>query len=203
MFEIPVEDFVFVVCTLVGGGLLLITVLLDDLIGGLFDSFEVDIGGASLMPLLLSFVAMFGVGGLFATQVLDVHGAGAAGVGFLSGLIGAGLAFGLFRFLRESTSPSPFSPRDLVGEDAHVSVAIPASGWGTVYLAADGQTHELRATSTNDLSSGQTVRIRGVAGAGLVVEPAVRPWPDQSQPDASDELGGGPPGLPRDPKREV
>ena len=33
MFEIPVEDFIFVVCALVGGGLLLITVLLDDAVG--------------------------------------------------------------------------------------------------------------------------------------------------------------------------
>ena len=33
MFEIPVEDLVFVVCTLVGGGLLLITVLVDDILG--------------------------------------------------------------------------------------------------------------------------------------------------------------------------
>ena len=31
MIDIPVEDFIFVVCALVGGGLLLITVLLDDI----------------------------------------------------------------------------------------------------------------------------------------------------------------------------
>ena len=61
MIDIPVEDFVFVVCTLVDG-LLLITVLVDDLLGAVFDF---DIGGVSLMPLLLSFVSMFGVGGLF------------------------------------------------------------------------------------------------------------------------------------------
>ena len=78
MIDIPVEDFVFVVCALVGGGLLLITVLLDDILGAVFDF---DIGGVSLMPLLLSFVSMFGVGGLFATQVLDVHGGQAAIVG--------------------------------------------------------------------------------------------------------------------------
>ncbi len=78
MFDIPVEDLVFVVCTLVGGGLLLITVLVDDILGAFIDF---DIGGVSLMPLLLSFVSMFGVGGLFATQALDVHGGQAAIVG--------------------------------------------------------------------------------------------------------------------------
>ena len=33
MIDIPVEDFIFVVCALIGGGLLLITVLVDDILG--------------------------------------------------------------------------------------------------------------------------------------------------------------------------
>ena len=90
MFEIPVEDFIFVVCALIGGGLLLVTVLVDDILGAVFDF---DVGGVSLMPLLLSFVSMCGVGGLFATQVLDQHGGTAAvwGVGF--GLVGLAIAY--------------------------------------------------------------------------------------------------------------
>jgi hypothetical protein len=89
VIDIPVEDFIFVVCAVIGGGLLLITVLVDDILGAIFDF---DIGGVSLMPLLLSFVSMFGVGGLFATQVLDVHGGTAAlwGAGF--GAVGLALA---------------------------------------------------------------------------------------------------------------
>ena len=89
MFEIPVEDFIFVVCALIGGGLLLITVLVDDILGAIFDF---DVGGVSLMPLLLSFVSMFGVGGLFATQVLDVHGGMAAVWGTAFGLVGIGIS---------------------------------------------------------------------------------------------------------------
>ena len=99
MFEIPVEDFIFVVCALVGGGLLLITVLVDDILGAVFDF---DIGGVSLMPLLLSFVSMFGVGGLFATQVLDVHGGQAAIIGTLFGLAGMGIAYAIFSALRRA-----------------------------------------------------------------------------------------------------
>ncbi len=53
MIDIPVEDFVFVVCALIGGGLLLITVVVDDILGAVFDF---DIGGVSLIPLLLSFI---------------------------------------------------------------------------------------------------------------------------------------------------
>ena len=166
--DMPVEDLVFVVATLVGGGLLLMTVLLDDILGGILDF---DIGGESLMPLLVAFVAMFGVGGLFATQVLDLHGGAAAAIGVLSGAAGGGFAWLMFRFLRKATSQDPFSLNDLVGRDAFVAVAIPKSQWGTVYLKAEGQTHEFRATASIDIPRGETVRITGVAGSGLMASP--------------------------------
>ena len=167
MFEIPVEDFIFVVCALIGGGLLLITVVVDDILGAVFDF---DIGGVSLMPLLLSFISMFGVGGLFATQVLDVHGGQAAlwGVGF--GLVGMGLAYGIFAGLRRAEAPQPFSTKDLIGRDVYVQVAIPAGRYGSVIVKAEGQTHEFTATSSNDIPATSVVRVTGVAGSGLIVE---------------------------------
>ena len=68
---VPIEDLIFVICTLLGGGLLLVTVLVDDILGGVLDALHVgfDIGGVSLMPLLLGFVSMFGVGGLMGLAV--------------------------------------------------------------------------------------------------------------------------------------
>jgi len=109
MIEIPVEDLVFVICTLVGGGLLLLSVLLDDIIGGVFDALHIgfDIGGVSLMPLLLAFISMFGVGGLFATQVLDLHGGPAAIVGTVGGVIGFLIVFVMFSVLPSSVSSVP------------------------------------------------------------------------------------------------
>ena len=168
MIDIPVEDFVFVVCALVGGGLLLITVLLDDILGAVFDF---DVGGVSLMPLLLSFVSMFGVGGLFATQVLDVHGGQAAVVGVGFGLVGMGIAYGLFSALRRAEADEPFSMGDLVGDSAFVSVGIPAGRYGSVLVKKEGQTHEYSATSSTDVTVGSTARVIGVAGNGLIVEP--------------------------------
>jgi len=168
MFEIPVEDFIFVVCALIGGGLLLITVLVDDILGAVFDF---DVGGVSLMPLLLSFVSMFGVGGLFATQVLDQHGGTAAiwGVGF--GLVGLAIAYVIFSALRRAEAPAPFSTSDLVGHDAYVQVSIPAGRYGSVLVKAEGQTHEFSATSSVDIGAGTVARVSGVAGSGLIVEP--------------------------------
>jgi membrane protein implicated in regulation of membrane protease activity len=171
MFEIPVEDLVFVVCTLVGGGLLLISVLVDDILGGVLDALNIgfDIGGVSLMPLALAFVSMFGVGGLFATQVLDVHGGPAAISGTIFGAAGFGVAYLLFSVMRRSEGATPFSTASLVGREAFVGVAIPAGHFGSVLVKAEGQTHEFSATSSQDIPAGTTVRITGTAGTGLMV----------------------------------
>ena len=56
---------------------------------------------------------MFGAGGLFATQVLDLHGAQAAIVGVISGVGGAALAGGLFGVLKRSESEAPRPPLDV------------------------------------------------------------------------------------------
>jgi len=169
---IPIEDLVFVLAALVGGGLLLVTVLLDDVLGGILDALHVDfsIGGVSLMPPLLAFIAMFGVGGIFATQVLDLHGGRAAIVGVAFGAVGYAVAFALFRALRRAEGGRPFGLPDLVGRDGAVSVAIPQGRLGTVYVRAEGQTHEISATAAEDLPAGTPVRVTGVAGMGLVVE---------------------------------
>jgi membrane protein implicated in regulation of membrane protease activity len=169
---VPIEDLVFVLAALVGGGLLLVTVVLDDVLGGVLDALHVDfsIGGISLMPPLLAFIAMFGVGGIFASQVLSLHGGQAALVGVGFGLIGFAVAFLLFRALKRAEGDRPFSISDLVGRQGSVSVTIPAGRLGTVYVRAEGQTHEVSATSAEEITSGTAVKVVATAGMGLVVE---------------------------------
>jgi membrane protein implicated in regulation of membrane protease activity len=169
MITIPVEDWVFAVAALVGGVLLLVTVVFDDILGGLLDGFGFDIGGTSITPILLGFVGMFGAGGLFATQVLEIHGGQAALIGVASGLGGAGLAGLLFGLLRRSESGDPFRLSDLVGGTAYVAVAVPAGRHGSVLVKAEGQTHEFAATADADIAAGRTVEVIGVAGTGLIV----------------------------------
>lgn len=181
MVDLPIADLIFLLCAVLAGALLLITVLLDDVIGSVFEG--IDIGGSSLMPLLLAFVAMFGIGGLFGTQVLGLSGAAASVVGAICGSLGAAVAFFLFRFLKNSVTPPPFTPQDLVGTDAYVSVAIPATAWGSVSLRAEGQTHVFRATSSVDIARGDIVHIVGVAGTGFIVEPVTSaPLPEEDAP---------------------
>jgi membrane protein implicated in regulation of membrane protease activity len=170
VFELATADLIFLLCALIGGFLLLITVVLDDILGGALDFLDLDLGGSSLMPLILAFVAMFGIGGLFGTQVLELSSGMASIVGVGFGTVGAALAWAMFRFLRNSVSPPPFSQQDLVGTDAYVTVAIPKTAWGTISLEVEGQMHEFRATSSVDIPRGQVVRISDVAGTGLIVE---------------------------------
>jgi hypothetical protein len=169
MITIPIEDWVFGVAALVGGVLLLITVVFDDLLGGLLDGLGFDIGGTTITPILLGFVGMFGAGGLFATQVLDIHGAQAAIIGVVAGIGGAALAGALFGLLKRSESADPFKVGDLVGASAYVSVSIPAGRYGSVLVKAEGQTHEFSATAEADIPSGRNVTITGTAGNGVIV----------------------------------
>ena len=176
MITIPIEDWVFILCTLAGGGLLLLTVLVDDILGGILDALNIDfdIGGVSLMPLMLGFVSMFGVGGLFASQVLDLHGAQAAAVGAVSGAIGFAIVYGLFSVFKRAESDAPFALSDLVGRTGSVAVAIPAGRFGTVYVKAEGQTREFSATSSADLPAGSPITVTATTGTGLVVAPLER-----------------------------
>jgi membrane protein implicated in regulation of membrane protease activity len=189
---IPIEDLVFVLAALVGGGLLLVTVVLDDVLGGILDALHVDfsIGGISLMPPLLAFIAMFGVGGIFATQVLSLHGAPAAAVGVGFGVAGFAIAFLLFRALKRAEGSRPFSIGDLMGHHGSVSVTIPAGRLGTVYVRAEGQNHEVPATAVEEITTGTAVKITGTAGMGLVVErltpqPIAMPTPPAAETSRS------------------
>ena len=85
-----VADLVFGVCLLAGGALLLLTLVLDDIFSGLFGAIHLgfDVAGVSPAPMLLGFLAMFGIGGLFG-----LHGLGAGvGVATLTGIVAGRLA---------------------------------------------------------------------------------------------------------------
>ena len=90
LFELDLANAIFLFCLVLGGGLLLVTVLLDDIVGGVLDAlhFGFDIGGVTLMPPLLGFVAMFGVGGLIGTQVLQLDNGRASLLGAVAGAAG-------------------------------------------------------------------------------------------------------------------
>jgi len=186
VITVDLANTIFVLCLAVGGILLLITILLDDLVGGLLDSLHLgfDIGGVTLMPLLLGFVSMFGVGGLFGTQVFGMSAAMASLVGLVFGLVGAGLVWAMFGLLRRAEAPPEFSLSELVGQRGRVSVSIPVGKAGAVLLSYGGSTHDLTATADHEIAQGTLVTVTDVAGSTLVVVPAATTTADGGGSDA-------------------
>ena len=94
------------------------------------------------MPLLLGFVSMFGVGGLFGTQLFNLGAGPASLVGLAFGLVGAGIVWAVFGALRRAEAPSAFGLNDLVGQRGRVTVSITAGRPGSVLLSYAGGTNE-------------------------------------------------------------
>ena len=165
-------DLVFGACLLFGGGLLLLTLIVDDIFGGLLGAIHVgfDVAGVSPTPMLLGFIAMFGVGGLFGLHSLNAGPGGATVVGVISGLLGAGVVFGAFKALRQAESTETFSLQDMIGSTGRVSVGIPANKFGSVLISFAGASHNLTATADVEIPAGRDVKVIAVAGTNLVVE---------------------------------
>ncbi len=174
LFTINVANTIFEICLGVGGVLLLITVLLDDVLGGLLDWMHIDfdMGGVSLMPMVLAFIAMFGAGGLTATQGFQMGPGGASLVGTLVGLSGSGLVYGMFSVLKRAEAPQAFSLRDLIGTHGRVSVSIRAGKSGSVLLSYAGSSHDLTASADIDIAAGSAVTVDDAVGNTLIVRPS-------------------------------
>ena len=167
-------DLVFGGCLLIGGGLLLLTLIFDDLLGGFLNAFHfgLDVGGVSPTPVLLGFVAMFGVGGLLGIHGLGIGVGLATLVGVVAGVIGAAVVLMAFRFLRQAESTDTFSLEDMVGSTGRVSVGIPANRFGSVLISFAGASHNMTATADAEIPAGRVVKVVAVAGTNLVVAPA-------------------------------
>ena len=164
-------DLVFGACLLFGGGLLLLTLIVDDIFGGLLSAIHLgfDMGGVSPTSVLLGFIAMFGVGGLFGLHSLGAGAGVATLIGVVAGLIGSGVTFGAFKALRSAESTDSFSLQDMIGSTGRVSVGIPANHFGSVLISFAGASHNMTATADAEIPAGREVKVVAVAGTNLVV----------------------------------
>lgn len=160
--------------------------LLDDILGGVLDFLHVDfdLGGVTLMPLLLGFVSMFGVGGLFGTEVMGLAAGPASLVGAAFGIGGATIVFVMFRFLRRAEAPPTFRLADLIGQRGRVAVDIAPGRIGSVLISFEGATQSVTASADTAIPAGAIVRVTDVAGSTVVVTPAVPPAAQGGPADA-------------------
>ena len=185
---VPIEDAIFVVCSLIGVALLLVTVAFDDALGGVLDALHIDaeVGGTPYMPPLLGFVLAFGVGGLVGSQVLGLRGVPALFGGLVAGVVGAVVSWAVVVLLQRNETQAPPSIRELVGRDAVVAVAIAAGRFGSVYVRAEGRMHEYSATAATDISRHTPVTVTAALGNGLVVTPIETAVPTTTLAEPSD-----------------
>jgi membrane-bound ClpP family serine protease len=174
VMHIDLGNLVFLIAMVVALVLLLITVVLDDIVGGVLDSLHIgiDVGGVAIAPIALGFVSMFGIGGLFGTTVIGMESGLASVLGAGTGAVGAFIVYGMFRILTRSEGPQAYSISDLVGVTGRVVVGIPKGRHGEVVVSFAGVSQKRTATSDEAIKSGATVKIVDIAGSVLVVEPA-------------------------------
>lgn len=156
---------VYVVIGLVGLGLLLVSLILGDVLDGLFDGLMA--GDWFSSAAIGGFVAAFGFGG----AIVDSAG-GPTALALLVAVV-AGLCFGWFAWwltglLRRDRGEHTPSAHDTVGHDATVVTAIPAGGYGVVRVVIGGHSLQYNAKADQEVPLGTAVHVSGVVSPTAV-----------------------------------
>ena len=171
----------FLIVGVIGLVLLGISLVLGDLLDGVFDALTGDIFSSAVIG---GFVAAFGFGGAL------VQGAG--GPGFLSLLVGLGaggiagwFTVWLTRLIKDGGSDATLTADDALGRSGRIVSAVPAGGLGSVRLAIGGHTVQLNARSEEPIEPGTEVHVTEILSPTAVrVAPVwnALPGPDVPEP---------------------
>jgi membrane protein implicated in regulation of membrane protease activity len=123
---------------------------------------------ATLWPMVLGFLAMFGIGGLFGIA-LGGDATLQTALALAAGAAAAVLVFAIFSMLRAAQGREPTALRELVGRTARVIVGMPRDARGTVQLTYDGALQTIPAIAESDVSRGEEVLIVAVRGMAVTI----------------------------------
>ena len=123
---------------------------------------------ATLWPMLLGFLSMFGIGGLFGVALGAEAGVQAL-LALAAGALAAMLVFAIFSALHRAQGRQPTALRELVGRTGRVAVTIGRDMRGTVQLTYDGAVQMLPAHADAPIARGQEVVIIAVRGMAVTV----------------------------------
>jgi hypothetical protein len=163
-----------------GAGLavILMSLILGEVVEGLFDAIELDAGGIISGPALGAFLAAFGFGG--ALTLRATGGGVAAGVlgGAAAGVVVGGLAGLITRSVMRMPTDRTFRSDDLIGVVGTVITRIPQDGLGEITLTHVGHLTKLNARSSQSVQAGRQVVVTAVLSSSAVF---VEPLPEQGQ----------------------
>jgi membrane-bound ClpP family serine protease len=166
----------FLIIGVVGLVLLGVSLVLGDLLDGVFNALTGDVFSTAVLG---GFVAAFGFGGSIV-QGLD-------GPTFLAVLVGiaAGVGAGAFtvwltRLVKDAGSDATLEPGDALGRSGRVISEIPEGGLGTVRVVIGGHTVQLSARAERPIPSGTEIHVTEILSPTAVLVAPV--WNELTDP---------------------
>lgn len=180
----------FLTIGIIGLAIVLLSLLLGDLLDGVFDAFDVEFaGGVFSTPVIGSFLAAFGFGAALTMYGAGVGATGGAFAGLASGIAIGGIALVMTRSLMHMPTDHTPAASDNVGAHGTVVTTIPEGGYGEVSLRAHGQVEKYNARGTAAIGAGQAVEVVEVLSASSVLVRPVEAEPPSTPPDRDAEPG--------------
>lgn len=143
----------------VGVGLLVISLVLGDLLDGMFEGFDVDTGGLLSTEVIGAFLGAFGFGGALLRNATSLSWPLAVGGGLVAGVVVGALALMIVRMVvRMPTDETPRSA-DLAGKFGRVITRIPANGLGEITVLHAGHRVKMNARASEPIPLGTDVVI--------------------------------------------
>ena len=161
-------------------GLLIVvgSLILGDLLEGVFESLDIDVGGGMFStPVIGSFVAAFGFGAVLVRTSSDAGPGLAAAGGALGGVVMASIALWITRSLMHMSTDESVRTEDVIGKPATVVSAIPAGGLGEISLVHLGQRMKFSARADTAIPyGGEVVVVAVTSSSSVIVEAATDFW---------------------------
>lgn len=178
----------FLTIGIVGLAIVLLSLLLGDLLDGLFDAFDVELaGGVFSTPVIGSFLAAFGFGAALTMYGTGVGATGGAFAGLASGIAIGGIALFMTRSLMHMPTDHTPTAGDAVGAHGTVVTTIPEQGYGEVSLRTHGQVEKYNARGTAAISAGHAVEVVEVLSASSVLVRPVEAEPPSTNANADSD----------------
>lgn len=163
---------VFIALGVIGVFLLAVSLLLGEVLDGLFDAVGIDSGGLFSTEVVGAFLAALGFGGWLLSDGFGLPDliAFAGGVG--AGTVMGALALWVSRSLINMPTDATPDRGDIIGALGKVITPIPEGGLGEVTVSRHGQPLKLYARAERELAAGeQIVVIAELSSTSVIVSP--------------------------------
>jgi hypothetical protein len=170
----------FLIIGLVGVVLLAVSLVLGDLLDGVFNALTGDIFSSAVVG---GFVAAFGFGAALMDG-LGTPGVVSIPVGIGAGVLASWFTLWLTRLVRDGSSDATLTPDDALGRSGRVISHIPDGGFGTVRVLIGGHVVQLNARAAQPIPTGTEIHVTEVLSPTAVLVAPV--WNELPEPDVTD-----------------